>query len=150
MRRFLEYLFMDDDEWEYLFPSPIGHFVAVILIIFCIVTCSRKDDKKDEVKHIDMTLEVDTTQYPAVQVEDIETDSTKLVISKSKYWSSKETGLPVGIVYMMDYAGSGEDEGDANQGDNYVTIKSPDGRLKVISDIDVDLYLSLQKGDTIK
>lgn len=143
-----DYLTFEDE--DYLIPPTIFYAVFMAGLVTSLVF-SCESNHKDEVKHIDMTIEVDTTQYPAEQVVlETDIDSTKLVISKSKYWSSKETGLPVGIVYMMDYAGSAEDEGAGNQSDNYVTIKSPDGRLKVISDIDVDLYLSLQKGDTIK
>lgn len=146
MRKFLEYLFMDDDEWEYLFPSPIGHFIVVILIIVAIVVGCRKSDKKDEVKHIDMTIEVDTTQYPAEQVN---LDSIgNIVVTKGKYWSAKENKLPVGIVYQKQFAGEGTN--DQSQGDNYVTIKASDGQLIIVRDIDVDLYLNLEKGDTIK
>lgn len=146
MRRFLEYLFLDDDNDDYLFPSPIGHFVAVVLIIVCIATCSHKDDKKDEVKHIDMTIEVDTTQYPAEQVN---LDSIgNIVVTKGKYWSAKKNKLPAGIVYQKQFAGEGTN--NQSQGDNYVTIKASDGQLIIVRDIDVDLYLNLEKGDTIK
>jgi hypothetical protein len=151
MRKFLEYLFLEDDKWDYIFPSPIGHFVVVILVIISIVTCSRKDDNKDEVKHIDMTIEVDTTQYPAEQVVDVKQDSTDInfIVPKSRFWSSTETKLPRGIVQATDYAHGGKGKGD-DQTNNYVTIKGTNGQLTIVRDVEIDLFLNLQKGDTIK
>lgn len=149
MEKFLQYVCMKDDDGEFLFPSPIGHIVFVILTFICFATCNNKS-KEDEVKHIDMSIAIDTTRVDSVyQAEEVilETDSV-FKVPKGHHWSSKEIGLPIGIIYMMDFAGSGTD--DQNQADNYVTIKRTDGSLVVTRDIDIDLYLSLVKGDTIR
>lgn len=150
MKKFLEYVYMRDYNDEYLFPSPIGHIVFVILTFICIAICNHKG-KEDEVKHIDMSIAIDTTAYPAEQVvieEDKVNVNEDFVIPKSKHWSSQETKLPIGIVYRMDFAGSGTKK--QTQSDNYITVKTTSGSLVITRDIDVDLYLNIDVGDTIR
>lgn len=146
MKKFLRYVWMKDYNDDYLFPSPIGHFVFVILIFICFGICHNKG-KEDEVKHIDMSIAIDTTAYPAEQV--VIEENKDFVIPKSKYWSSKETKLPIGIVHALDFA-HGDKNKPENINDNYVTIKGVDGKLTITKDIDEDLYLNMNVGDTIR
>lgn len=153
MEKFFDYVFMEDYyDWE--FPPPIGHFVVVILAIIGIaIACHGSDEKKDEVKHIDMTIEVDTTAYPAVEVNTDsinETDIKDFVVPKTKHWSAQDTKLPIGIVYAMDFAHGTKEKPGNDYGNNYVTVKGLDGKLVITKDIDDDLFLNMQVGDTIR
>lgn len=148
MKKFLEYVYMRDWNDNYIFPSPIGHIVVVILIILCCVIGCHKNE--DEVKHIDMTIAVDTTSYPAEKVEvNVNED---FIIPKTTYWSSQETKLPIGVVHAMDFSHGtkGDKTRPDNISDNYVTIKGKDGKLTITKDIDDDLYLNMEVGDTIR
>lgn len=149
MEKFFEYVYMKDKNWEYIFPSPWGHLLFILIVSFFIFAISN-GEKKDEVKRFNTDIVIDTTSYPAVEVNlnEVDIKETDFKISKSKHWSSKETNLPIGVVYKMDFAGSGTKK--QTQSDNYVTIKRLDGSLSITRDIDVDLYLNLEKGDTIK
>jgi hypothetical protein len=144
--KIISYLKCDMTNYIWFFPPLLFYLVILIMTVVILVECCTSNNE-DEVKHIDMTIAVDTTDYPAEEVI-IENDSV-FNVPKSHYWRSKEIGLPIGVIYMMDYAGSESDK-DHNQNDNYVTIKRTDGSLVVTRDIDVDLYLSLVKGDTIR
>lgn len=150
MRKFLEYLTLSDDNDDYLFPSPIGHIVFIILVVICIATCITTCSRKtqDEVKHVDLSIEVDTTSYAAEEVKLDSTDAD-FSIPKGKYWSSQETKLPRGIVQATDYAHGSKGKGD-DQTNNYVTVKGTDGKLTIVRDVEIDLFLNLQNGDTIK
>lgn len=145
--KFISYLKCDMESYNWIIPPLIFYIFLLCMIIVLPLTCSS--NKEDEVKHIDMSIAIDTTAYPAEQVV-IEDDSV-FKVPKGHHWRGKEIGLPIGIIYMMDYAGSeSKDDKNHNQADNYVTVKRTDGSLSVTRDIDVDLYLSLVKGDTIR
>ena len=142
MKKFWEYVILKDRNWEYIFPSPIGHFVLTILVVISFgIYCNS--EKKDEIKRFNTNIEIDTTSYSTVKL-----NNSDFVMSKTKHWSSKEIKLPIGIIYALDCANSNTKK--SNQADNYVTVKRLDGSLSITRDIDVDLYLNLHVGDTIK
>lgn len=148
MKKFWEYVILKDRNWEYIFPSPIGHFVLTFLVVISFgIYCNR--EKKDKIKRFNTEIEIDTT-YSEIKndLNNTKISDSVFSVSKSKYWSSKEIKLPIGIIYALDCANSNTKE--ASQDDNYVTVKRLDGSLSVTRDIDVDLYLNLHVGDTIK
>jgi hypothetical protein len=151
IRKIIDYLSCNED-YTWRFPPQFFYmFAFVFILVSTIITLC--DPKKNEVKHLDMSIEMDSTRVDSVyQAEEVilENDSV-FMVPKGHHWISKEIGLPIGIVYMMDYAGrESKNDKDHNQADNYVTVKRTDGSLSVTRDIDVDLYLSLVKGDTIR
>jgi len=151
MKKFLQYLTLRDFNDEFLFPSPIGHIVFVILFVIFVGTCSHKrQNEEPKVNHIIMEDAVqvgDSIEAPWAE----KTDSTEVEFSvpKGTYWSSEETKLPRGIVKVTDHAHGSNGKSD-NKSDNYVTIKGTDGQLTIVRDVEIDLYLNLQVGDTIK
>lgn len=145
MKNFFEYVCMKDSNDKYLFPSPIGHVVFVMLFVIWF-GIHKANNLEDEVKHIDMSVDIDTTHYTQ---DNINIKDTSFIVNKSKYWSSKETSLSVGIVYAKDFA-HGDTDKNNNLKDNYVTIKKQNGQLVIFRDIDVDLFLNVNINDTIK
>lgn len=137
----LEYfLLIDSNRW--MFPPQVMYIFIILGFVLSLTFIGG--EKKDEVKHIDMTIEVDTTQYKAEEVNlDIDTISRK-----GNFWVGKDINIPSGVIFRKDHAGSGTKLED--QTDNYITVRGFNGQLKIVRDIDVDLYLNLEKGDTIK
>ncbi len=153
IRKVIDYLSCDRNNYEWVIPPPIFYiFLILIVVAFGMTDCSG-DKKKTDVKHLDISIEMDSTKVNSVyQSEEVILESDSVFkVPKGHYWKSQEIGLPIGVVYAMDYAGSESDKDkDKNQADNYVTVKRIDGSLFITRDIDVDLYLSLVKGDTIR
>ncbi len=143
--KIISYLKCDMYNYSWIIPPLIFYIFLGLILIVVPVTCSS--NKEPEVKHLNTEIVVDTTTYPAVEVIIDEGEDFK--ISKSKYWSSKETGLIIGIVYAMDFAHGDKGKPD-NHSNNYVTVKGVDGKLVITKDIDDDLYLNLNVGDTIR
>lgn len=101
-----------------------------------VVSCKPKDDQKE------------STVPPTVVDSTITTYRNSDEPKEYRYWSSQDTGLPMGTVVKMDCADCQTDSPKIS--DNYVTIKGPDGVLCVTSDINEDVYLNLEIGDIVK
>lgn len=148
IRKIISYLKCDND-YTWSFPPQFFYmFVGVFILVSSILAIVAP--KEDEVKHLDMSIKVDSTRVDSVyQAEEviIEEDSV-FKVPKGHHWVSKEIGLPIGVIYSLDCAGRGTKE--EKQDDNYITIKRTDGSLVITRDIDVDLYLNLETGDTIR
>lgn len=123
---------------------------GMFLLTGLVTSCSKK---QDEVNHIVMEDAETVSAGDSITVEwetdSTEVDTTIFYVSPEKFWSSQETKLPKGIVMRFDYAHGGKNKRD-NQRDNYVTIKQPNGQLIIMRDVEIDLFLNIEVGDTIK
>ena len=117
----------------------------VALVLGLTVSCKPKTEEPTQ------TLET----YDAVMVSDSsdyrnQDEPTETKVSNQRYWSSSETGLPVGVVVTTDCAGCRSENGKPDLKNNYVTIKRPNETLTIKKDIDDDLFLNIQVGDIIQ
>ena len=118
------------------------------LVLGLTFSCKPKTEETTE------TLET----YDAVSVPDSldyknadePTSSDNSESTKQRYWSSSETGLPVGVVTKKDCANCLSENEKAILKDNYVTIKRPNETLTIKKDIDEDLFLNVEVGDIIQ
>ena len=62
---------------------------------------------------------------------------------KSNAFSALETGLPAGIIV-------GGEQIDGNPSNNFLSIKTPDGTIKVVKNVDWQIYNAVKYGDEIK
>lgn len=69
---------------------------------------------------------------------------------EKRYWSSSETGLPIGVVTKTDCENCNLENVKKNLKNNYVTIKRPNETLTIKKDIDEDLFLNIEVGDVIQ
>lgn len=130
-------------------------FIVLLTIVFVILFFKgNPNEEQKKVNHIIMEDAVqvgDSIEAPWTEKTDstyVSEESTgDFKIPKEKYWSSEETKLPIGVVYKMDFAKKGDKHYYNN---NYITIKTLEGKLKIVKDVDEDLYLNLEIGDTIR
>lgn len=149
-KKIIDYLSCDED-YTWRFPPQLMYLFAFVFILVTTIIAIVDPKGKDEVKHLDMSIEMDSTRVDSVyKAEEVilETDSV-FKVPKGHYWSSQETKLPIGIVHKMDFA-HGDKPNKDNLSNNYVTVKGRNGKLTIIKDIDDDLFLNMEVGDTIR
>lgn len=145
--KIIDYLKCDDKYNNLIIPPSIFYIILAIIVMFIVLNYCLFNAKENNVKHLDLSLSIDSVKQGSVE-NNKEIDA--FVVANSKYWSAKDTKLPVGIIYAKDYAHGTEENPTKNFADNYVTVKGLDGKLIITKDIDDDLYLNLNIGDTIK
>lgn len=102
------------------------------LLLILVISCKKHEDPE------------------LVEINPSSLSETTPTITKSRVWSSENIKLPKGVVVKSDCANCGSSNGTKDLTDNYVTIKDETGHLIIVRDIDVDTYLNLHDGDSIK
>lgn len=115
---------------------------VILLLAILAIGCKPKETQPEIINGVTIEEAID----PA-SLDSASNMIDSVILKKPRIWDSKSLKIGVGRVTSMDCAGANTE--NVNQIDNYVVIKNK-GLHKVYRDVDVDTYLVLKVGDSIK
>ena len=128
---------------------------VLIFILGCgFISCKQikpnETENEREVIINDLNESLEVLENKLVECENTRVETKIVEVNRvpKRIWCGKELNLPKGRVINMDCSNC-NDVKLQNIKDNYITIESSDGYLRVIKDIDEDMYLNFQVNDSI-
>ena len=121
-------------------------FVSLLIVVAMFAfSCGPSAEDMEQQRIADSIAQADSADSIA-KIAHVQQESA--VPKGIKIYSANSIGLTSGRVMDMDCKNMGKSDQDLT--DNYVTIRNSEGVCEIFRDIDADVFLNLQPGDSLR